>query len=297
MIRFFLLLLPFCVLFAEQKEQTVEYSFEKVVQAYQEKKWTDLLDSSKIVLQEFARTPFAEEALFFQAVAYFHLNNYERANHFFSRFLKTKAAVHHFEESIAYKYRIGMAYKNGERKHLFGVDSLPKWVGGKEDAIEIFDEVIHALPQDDLAAQSLYAKGDILFVFKEYEDSLEVYQELLRRFPVHELAIEAYLDIGRVYLQKIDPKQQDESVLHLAQLNYEAFAKAFPKEKRLAEAKNMLLEMQQIYADSLFEIARFYERTKKPSAAQIYYERIVQQFPETKSAIFSKRRLKKMRQK
>ncbi|MBN1915223.1 MAG: tetratricopeptide repeat protein [Parachlamydiales bacterium] len=295
MIRYILMIfVPCFFVLAAPTNVTVENAFERVVQTYQEKKWNELLTTSKRIVQEYAHTSFADEALFYQGVAYFHLKNYERANHFFSRFLKSKSAANHFEESLSYKYHIAEAYKVGVRKHLFGVSSFPKWVGGKEDAIQIFDELIRALPQDDLAAKALFSKGEILLTTGEYDESLEVYQELLRRFPSHDLAVESYLNIGRIYLEKIDSKQQDESLLHLAQLNYERFATAFPHEKRLEDAKKMIFDMQQKYADGLYEIGRFYERTKKKSAAGLYYERVVQQFPETKAARLSQMRLKKI---
>jgi outer membrane protein assembly factor BamD (BamD/ComL family) len=49
--------------------------------------------------------------------------------------------------------------------------------------------------------------------------------------------------------------------------------------------------MLEVYAKDLYETAKFYERTKKPKAAIIYYNKIVSKYPDTPTAIASQKRL------
>lgn len=53
----------------------------------------------------------------------------------------------------------------------------------------------------------------------------------------------------------------------------------------------MLLDMQEVYAKDLYEIALFYHRKNQPNAAYLYYKRILTTYPAT---IIAKKAEKKM---
>ena len=57
----------------------------------------------------------------------------------------------------------------------------------------------------------------------------------------------------------------------------------------------MYSEMLELYAQNFYEIGQFFERTKKPQAAVIYYAKIIKNYPTTKSAEISKKRLSVLR--
>jgi outer membrane protein assembly factor BamD (BamD/ComL family) len=165
----------------------------------------------------------------------------------------------------------------------------------KDEAVKIYDEVINALPNDDLAAKSLFGKGKILLGDDEFTSSIETYQTLIRRFPRHPLAPDAYVEITRVYLIESQEKYPDADYLDLATINIKKFRQDFPTDDRLEIAETLLAQMQEVYAESFYEIAQFYERTKKPHASILYYSKIVKAFPNTKTAELSKKRLKVLR--
>ena len=60
-------------------------------------------------------------------------------------------------------------------------------------------------------------------------------------------------------------------------------------------AEGLFADMQEVYAKSFYEIAQFYERTKKPNASVLYYSKIIKTFPNTKSAELAKGRLHVLR--
>jgi outer membrane protein assembly factor BamD (BamD/ComL family) len=165
----------------------------------------------------------------------------------------------------------------------------------KDEALKIYDEVINALPNDDLAARALFGKGKISLEDEEYEASIETFQTLIRRFPQHGLIPEAYVEIARVYLIESKERYPDANFLDLASINLRKFRQDFPSDERIAIAETILAEMQEVYAKSFYEIAQFYERTKKPHASILYYSKIVKTFPNTRTAEQSKKRLQILR--
>ena len=129
---------------------------------------------------------------------------------------------------------------------------------------------------------------------EEYKSSVETYQTLIRRFPKHPLAAESYIGVGEVYLIQSQEEYPDQDYLDLAEINLRKFRHDFPGEERLAIAEKLFQDMKEVYASDLYDTGRFYERTKKPQAAYIYYTRIIAKYPETKVSELASKRLSKM---
>lgn len=278
----------------EVATMSVQEHYSAAMDAYQRKSWEEVAHHCVIVIKNFASTPFAQETYFYLGVSHFHLEEYEFANRFFTKYLKKQGTPKFFEETIEYKFKIAERYQQGARLHVLGMESMPKWIPAREEAIAIYDEVITALPHHELAARSLFGKAKLLLKEEEYKASVETYQVLIRRFPKHPLAAESYIGIGEVYLSQAQGEYPDQDFLDLAEINLRKFRFNFPSDERISVAEKMMLAMKEVYASDLYDTGRFYERTKKPHAAYIYYTRILAKYPETKVSLLANKRLSKM---
>ncbi len=269
--------------------------YAAAIKALEEKNWQELLRQSTIVMVNFEGTPFHTDALFYLGVAHFNLQDYDLANKHFSEYLKVQTALKHFREAIEYKFQIAENFRQGAKRHLAGVAAFPKWMSADEDAIKIYDEVISALPSDDLAARSLLGKSMIQLDDDDFTASIETLQTLIRRFRKHTLAPDAYVQIAKVYLTECKSEYPDADFIDLAEINLRKFRQDFPSDDRIATVEQMFYDMQEVYAKSFYDIGQFFERTKKPHAAVLYYHKIVKTYPNSKSAELSRARLKKLR--
>jgi outer membrane protein assembly factor BamD (BamD/ComL family) len=277
----------------EMATYSVQEHFSLLQEAYQSKNWRECIHQALILKKNFTKSAFTQEATFFLAVGYYHLEEYDFANREFTAYLKEEVTLKHFEEAMSYKLKIAQQFKEGSKKHLLGRKSLPKWMPAKEDALNIFDEIIAALPHHEIGAEALFSRAQLLFSEEEYRESIEAFQLFIRRFPKHAFAPESYLAIGEVYLFECTTEYPDPDLLDLSEINLKKFRESFPTEARLAVAAEYHRKMQEVYAKNLYEVAEFYERTKKPSAAKIYYLKILGKYPETETAERSKKRLSK----
>jgi tetratricopeptide (TPR) repeat protein len=262
-----------------------------MLEAEENAQWDDLVLQSNIINKNFPDTPFADEAQYFLAVGYFHLGELETANRQFSSYLKQPSAPKYFEEAIRFKFEIAQKFEQGSRTHILGLSALPKWMPAKEIAIDIYDEVITALPHHELTVQSLFGKACLQLALKEYSTSIETYQLIIRKFSKHPLASESYVGIAKVYLEQCQNEYPDPDFLDLAEINYKKYKSEFSLEPKLEVAHEMLSKMREIYAGTLYETAQFYERTKKPQASAIYYNKILAKYPKTDVAHMSDQRL------
>jgi outer membrane protein assembly factor BamD (BamD/ComL family) len=274
---------------------SVQEHHSLLLEAMQGQNWQEMIRQATIIVKNFPETPFYQEAFYFMGVAYFGMGDFDISSEHLSTYLRKQTALQHFRDAIELKFQIAEKFRAGYKKHIGGMELLPKWMPAKEDALKIYEEVISALPNDDLAAKALYGKGILQMEDQEFLASVETYQTLIRRFPKHPLTPDAYVEIARVYLIQSQEKYPDSDCLDLASLNLRKFRQDFPMDPRVEEAEKLYGSMQEVFAESFYEIAQFYERAKKPHASVLYYSKIIKSFPNTKSAELSKKRLNVLR--
>lgn len=259
----------------------VEEHYALGCEAYKNHDWREAIKQFRLVTSSYPHTSEGKDALFFLGVAYFYQEDCEFANESLSNYIRSHSNPKYFEEAMRFKFAIAEAFKNGAKRHMFGSRHLPKWLNGRNQALETYNEVIATVPCHELAAQSLFSKGELLWVNGEYRESVESYQTLIRRFPKHELAPISYLTINQIYLEQCQKEFQNPDLLALAQLNLKKFERDFPSEERLQVASEDVMEIKEVYAKGLFETGQFYERIHKPAASIIYYKNAIEQFPDT----------------
>jgi tetratricopeptide (TPR) repeat protein len=225
-------------------------------------------------------------------LCYFNLKEYDFANHCFNDYLSCQSQPEYFEEAICYKLEIANRFRMGAKKRFFGTKALPKWAPGRSHAVEIYNEVVAAIPCHNYAAQALWGKAHLHWEDLDFRECIETLQQLIRRFPSHELTACAYIAINQAYLDQANCEFQNPDILVLAQINARKFASAFPKDERVADAEADVQAIKELYAKGLFDTAQFFERTEKPQASILYYRRAIEKFPDTAFAKCSRHRLR-----
>ncbi|MBA2728134.1 MAG: outer membrane protein assembly factor BamD [Parachlamydiaceae bacterium] len=270
---------------------SVEEHYNAAVDAYEAKDWLEASNQFYMVKAGFPNSTYSQESGFYLAVCYFNIGELDAANTTFSIYLQGKDHPRLFQDAIQYKFAIAERFRAGARCRLFGYKQLPKWSGGYELALTIYDEVVAALPCHDLAAEAFYSKALLLRSKREYRECIDCLQMAVRRFPKHELAPEYFLLINTCYLDQCRLEFQNPDILAFAEINCRRFQLQFPREERLAQAEAGIREIKEVYGWGLANTGLFYERIGKPRASILYYQNTVHQFPDTQSAELARRRL------
>ncbi len=278
------------LVFEEQTSSVTEYN-SLLQEALATNDWWSVIDYSDIISYHFPSTPFAQESPYLTGYAYFQMGQFEHANLALSAYINHSATHSHFEEAIQIKFEIAEAFQNGKKKRLFGSHKMPAWLPAKEDAMQIYDEVITVVPHSTMAAKSLLGKAKIHAEFEEYKESIESLAQLIRKFPKSEEAAQAYLEVSKVYLTQCKATSLDLDLLDLASVNIRKFHTAFPREERLEQADKLYAETEELFAQNLLETGRFFEKTKKGNASKIYYNKVISKYPSTEAAKLARSKL------
>ncbi len=273
--------------------QTAERMFERQQKYFENKDFKRVVELGTVLSEELASSPFAAEGAYFKAEALLQMKEYEKANEAFSYYLSHFNHLKHFQEAMQHKFEIAEAFMNGQKKRLFRSSHLPKIVSGEDDALSIYDEIITALPREEVCAIALHKKARILTTKKQFDEAIEIYQTLIRRFPTHPLAPVAYLDISKVYHQKSVSLFPDPDVLELAKINVSKFENSFPGHEGIMKSKKNLQDMKDHFAKELADMANYFAKKKKKSAAELYYKAILMLYPDSSSAKDANKALEK----
>lgn len=273
---------------------SVQEHYDRGYQALYKNKWDNALQNFMIVVTHFPESPFYNDAVFYSGICHYFKADFDLANRQFDRYLTATGKLKHFEKVFEFKYYIADYYQKGRKKHLFGLPKLPRWASGKTDSLELLEEIVAALPGKEIAAKALYLKAEGLRKRRAYRESIECLQTLVRRFPKHSLSADSFVKISEIYYNQSRVESQNPDLLSLAKVNISKFSRSFPGDERILTAENHLIAMEEVYAKSLYETGRFYERKKKPDASGIYYREAIQKYPDTEAAQKSQQRLDKI---
>lgn len=261
--------------------------------AYELHDWNAAASHFCIVCTNFPKSSVAAESAFFQGICLYELGELEFSNEAFNNYL-ANSQPKYFQETMDYKFAIANEFCSGARRRFFGSKQMPKWLSARNLCVQIYDEIIQSMPCHEYAAQSLWAKGLLLWEDCAYQDTVDTYQTLIRRFPKHELTPQAYVAINQVYLAESEWEFQNPDLLPLAEINLKKFKQEFPRDERVAAAEVDLLSLKESYACGLWKTGKFYEGQGKCGAAIIYYMNAVKQFPSTKIAEKCQQRLQSL---
>lgn len=262
--------------------------YQKFVHAIESQnyKWAEYYGTT--LLSAYPKSQFSTEVCFAMGKMYFAQQKLDLANSFFSECIKKEEISKNFNEIFKYKLQIAQEYERGVKRPLFQSKLAPNWSSGKDESLQICEEIITSLPKDNLAAEALFCKSQTQLSNKKYQDSIHTLEKLIDRFPNHSLALEGYIQIGKIYLLQTSKQFPDPDHLELAKINLDKMQTSFPDHPKVQELKELFNQMESLFAERLFIVAKHYDLMKKPESAAIYYTFIIQEYPNTEQAKVSK---------
>lgn len=260
---------------------TPQKHYEEGIIAFNSTNWEKAQQHFQIITTNYPELIDFQDSYFFLAVCLYNLGEYDLSDEAINRYFALNSHPKYFEEAISYKFGIATAFKNGAKRRFFGSTLLPKWASGWEMSLQLYDEVLAAVPCHDLAAWSLFEKADMLLQERDYYESIDTYQQVIRRFPKHELAPQSYIEISKIYLDQSYFEMHNPDLLALAEINAKRFRQDFSRDPRIEYVEQNVHAIKEYYAGSHFDTGCYYERKEFFRAAIIYYRKAIELFPDT----------------
>lgn len=237
----------------------------------------DVADTVEQFLVLHGESPLCEEAMNLAGQALMNRGRYWDAYKWFQRQIDGYPNGQYFKRALDREYRIADAFLNGRKRRALKIFRVP----AQDDGIEILMRIAAAAPGTALAERALIRVGDYHFGEQEYPEAIGVYEDFLKDFPLSQKRSYAMLQVAKSYLLSFRGIQWEAEPLRNADVRFRVFAEAYPQ---LAEQENVpaiLEEIRLTLAHKLYHTAAFYERTHYPRAAAFYYQKTIDDYPDT----------------
>ncbi|MGO9086489.1 MAG: outer membrane protein assembly factor BamD [Candidatus Sulfotelmatobacter sp.] len=142
--------------------------------------------------------------------------------------------------------------------------------------------LINTYPESEYVARAKLAVGDSWYAeggTASLAQAEQEYSDFIVFFPNMPEAAEAQLKIANIHYQQMEKADRDYTHAKRAEDEYRKVILQFPDSKLVPEAKQRLLEVQEVLAEREFEIGRFYYLRESYPASIARLQSLVERYP------------------
>ncbi|MGI6460689.1 MAG: outer membrane protein assembly factor BamD [Candidatus Hydrogenedentales bacterium] len=235
----------------------------------------------------FLDSEWADDNQFLRGEINLRRGDYLKAANEFQQVITNYPDTDLYDTVISKQYEIGdRFYAQGERRMQKRWSPFRKRPFKK--AIEVYSMVIDNQPFQDAAAEAQYKVGLCHFTRNEYVEAAYEYQRVLEDYASSDWVDDASHGLAMCYYKASLPPEYDQTRSRLAIDAIDEFKARFPDDERGEGLDTKRAEMSEKIARQRLDTARFYEKRRRFTAARMYYEVVLEQFPETSAAVDAK---------
>ncbi len=185
------------------------------------------------------------------------------------------------------EYNIACAFLRGYKRKFLGLRILP--VNG--DALELLRRIQDRQRGSPLAELAGIRVADYYYSDSRFNRAFQSYQDFLRRYPYSQFVVKATIMEVQCLLATFRGVKFDLTPLRNAEAQLESLTQNYPHFAQILQVKALEERIYQIEGHKELEIAEFYIRFSKPGAARYYYNRVINDWPDTQWAKTAKNEL------
>jgi outer membrane protein assembly factor BamD (BamD/ComL family) len=217
---------------------------------------------------------------FIEAEMLFSKRKWVKAMAAYDKFLDAYPNSWLYESALERQYDIAVAFLKGEKRKVLGILKLSAY----DDADAAMNRIADRTGDSPLAKRSLITLARSYEERGEYHDAYEIWADISSRWPTGDLGRDALLEMGQTLHSAYRGPRYDSTSLNGARTYYENFKLRYPKiaEERTIDAKIKLIDEQLAYKD--LQVAEYYLKTESMQAANLYYQAVLDQYPQSTAA-------------
>ena len=197
-----------------------------------------------------------------------------------------------YGEVLWRQYAIANRFLHGEWFRLWGYIPYPSM----DQTAKMFDKIVENGPYSDVAPHAQLRIGAARETQKDYAEAAKAYQTAADRYhnlPV--IAADALYREGVSYYKQAATAEYDQSTASQAIAAFTDFITLFPDDKRVPRAQRAITALKAEQVRGNFEIAQFYEQSRKWAGAVVYYNEVLQLDPNSRYAAQARQRIESLK--
>lgn len=180
------------------------------------------------------------------------------------------------QEIVEKEYKIAEEFMSGQKRKAMGVP-LPV----ENPAIEIFTKVIENSTYGPLAPKAQYKLGLVLKGLMRYYEAEEAFSKVISTYPNSEWVEAAKFQLAACRAAISRGPDYDQGATQEAKEQFEEFVQQHPDAVLSRDAEKTIDQLKEKEAESSYNIGRFYEKQKAYGSAEIYYNEVLENYPNS----------------
>lgn len=232
------------------------------------------------LIKNYPHSEFAPKAQYYIGRTYEDMGDPYRAFLNYQKVIDNYPYNNRVEEIIEREYKIGNLFFSGQKSRILGMDILP----GLDKSVEIFRKVVANAPYGEYADLAQFKLGEACKKLKNFNEAIVEFQKLVETYPSSKLADDARYEIAQCAYNASLGADYDQETTDKAITEFKSFAENHPESELAKDVDKTLGNLNEKKAGSAFKTAEFYKRVNKLTSARIYYEEILNNYPNTSFA-------------
>ncbi|HCO95825.1 MAG TPA: hypothetical protein DIU00_18085 [Phycisphaerales bacterium] len=266
---------------------------KKLVNAGQTKAAEQAFEALK---NDFPEIAGPDLGLFIKAEIYYCKGHFTKAVRNYNKLLTEYPKSRFSEAALDRQFAIGTAYLGGKKKTLLGIFKIR----GYAEGVRIMEKITDRVGIDtQLGIKASVAVAESYEKREKYNEAYLKWWEISLEWETGLVGRDALLGMARckyaVYNKHPEHKRPfyDASCLINAKSYYGRFKLLYPKDAKEIGVDKILDEIDEQLAYKQLTIARYYQATGNMQSANLYYDMVVSDWPESKAAKEAKEMLVK----
>jgi outer membrane protein assembly factor BamD len=198
-----------------------------------------------------------------------------------------------YEEVLWRQYQIANRFLQGQFFRLWGY--IPLYTSMDQTA-KMFDKIVGNGPYSDVAPHAQLRIGAAREKEKDYAEAVKAYETAADRYHDQPLiAADALYREGVSYYKQAATAEYDQSTASQAIAAFTDFITLFPDDKRVPRVQKAITALKAEQVRGNFEIAQFYEKSRKWAGAVVYYNEVLQLDPNSRFAAQARQRIESLK--
>jgi outer membrane protein assembly factor BamD len=197
-----------------------------------------------------------------------------------------------YEEVLWRQYEIASRFLGGQWFRLWGYIPYPSM----DQTAQMFDKIVNNGPYSDVAPHAQLRMGAAREKQKNYPDAVKAYATAADRYynqPI--IASDALFREGFSYARQAAKAEYDQNTAVQAIATFTDFITLYPNDGRVPQAQHAIAWLKAEQVRGNFEIAQFYEKSKKWNGALVYYNEVLQLDPNSPYAASARQRIETLK--
>ena len=271
-------------------------AFEAAGDLYRAKNYDSAVLAYKRFLRTYPGSKLASKAQLQVADLLLIQGKWSSAFDAYQKLITTYPDTPEFEGAVARQVLIANSYLDLSRVMVLGYSVPVPGITGAERAQKMYEAILKNAPYSIYAPIIQFNLGLAFERQKAIKQAREAYQQVLDKYPNSDVCDDALYQIAYIYMRLgLTSSSQDLSALVLSKETFEDFLLQYPKSEKAPQARDNLTAIGRSEAGNLMDIAKYYDWSKNPKAAIIYYNDIVRKQPKSADAELAKTRIEELR--